>query len=713
MVNEILLRRKNLIYLESNVSSAANSKQYVASILKNVENIGFTFSKNLILKLCKMTINELDLFYKDLLPILKKMVGAHVVHRPMYKNFPSHLMDMSEVDLYFNAIFHYLTLQNLNDLVEEKERLPLIQNTNLNILDLGTKNDLISLCVNIVSSSTSTSEQDKLDVSDIVTNNLKEVLCVKDLNIPHKENLCFFTGLLLKNVSRNDVTKQKKLKNILKKFNNATDILRLAVSLSNGDVSLSDDSKFKLSRPYRRILIEMISDISFRNDNFIHDMFRYREKWLRFGEYVHPRTYDNAIVTKLFDELRNNSKFRTKASILENLLENKNVVDSVNILKNTPGEFARKLDRLLRMTSKRKEIEEILSGFESVVDSVSTNVLLQVKNHFENRDSGKRTFMPKGTATKIYVIDNDLESIKKVHINKLIFICENALIKRFSSLDNMGNVYIDDKLSNIYVPSSQRSASKSLKTVTRGSRFKLDDNTNQLRFFIWWKNINDAYGYESRVDIDISASLISEDYTSVDDIYYGNFYRGVDSYATFSGDITDAPNGASEFIDLNLNKVPSKFRYVLMSIRSYTGQKFSELPECFGGWMELENSKRGKIFEPKLVKNKIDVTVENTTSYPLLIDLKTREVVWLDMSSSTYGINNAASDGKVFKYLDYILNSKKTSIYDLMSMHVKGRGKIVKSEKNADLIITSDLNRSGNNIINPTDLEIIASKFMV
>jgi ABC-type glutathione transport system ATPase component len=73
-----------------------------------------------------------------------------------------------------------------------------------------------------------------------------------------------------------------------------------------------------------------------------------------------------------------------------------------------------------------------------------------------------------------------------------------------------------------------------------------------------------------------------------------------------SGDIVDAPNGASEFIDVNLEKLRQNgVRYIVMTINSYTHQPFCDLPECFAGWMSRQNANSGEIFEPKTVADRM------------------------------------------------------------------------------------------------------------
>src|SRR5205807_8721390 len=119
--------------------------------------------------------------------------------------------------------------------------------------------------------------------------------------------------------------------------------------------------------------------------------------------------------------------------------------------------------------------------------------------------------------------------------------------------------------------SAQRSASKVLHTIARGSRLTLP-TTDTLRFFVWWKEPEGQ-----RTDIDLAAVFFSADWKRLADVSYYNL-KGWDS--CHSGDITSAPKGAAEFIDVYLPTLREKgVRYVSMVIYSYTQQAFKDLPE--------------------------------------------------------------------------------------------------------------------------------------
>lgn len=86
---------------------------------------------------------------------------------------------------------------------------------------------------------------------------------------------------------------------------------------------------------------------------------------------------------------------------------------------------------------------------------------------------------------------------------------------------------------------------------------------NTVRCFIWWKD------GQSRTDLDLSAVALNENHMHKCSIAYYNL-RELGGY--HSGDITSAPNGASEFIDIDIEKfLKLGIKYVLISVNSFTG----------------------------------------------------------------------------------------------------------------------------------------------
>ena len=486
------------------------------------------------------------------------------------------------------------------------------------------------------------------------------------------------------------------LEKLYKYIKTPTDVLRIASSLSGGDVSLAENTKFiSFKRPIRRFLLACLESFDFA---IVEEMVKYKNRWIKLGERLHPGEFKKHCpkTFNAFGALRNGDTIITFNSKVEFDIINNNVDNVIGLLSKKPGEFARRLDHLIRKSNLDDQIY-IVNKFIDVADKVSTPVLLQVKNHFDNRnDIVSRTIFPKGQLAKFKVIDGKLPNIDQRVCNKLRRDIDSILIKRFSSLKKLGNIYLDPKLKNYLVPFSQRSASKAMKTIVRGSKLDLDFNEDTIRFFIWWKNLNQNQvkpeNYNgTRVDIDLSAVILDKDFKHKSDLSYYNLR---DFAGHHSGDITNAPEGACEFIDVSMNKVKEYGgRYIVMCINSYTSTPLCDLPECFAGWMGRQNPNSGEIFEAKTVKNKVDLTSNTTVSIPLLIDVVERKVIWVDLALKarpSFSNNVRNNSNNIALLCKAMVNLKKTTLHDLFSLHIQGRGKLVDNPKNADIVFSEE-----------------------
>ena len=137
--------------------------------------------------------------------------------------------------------------------------------------------------------------------------------------------------------------------------------------------------------------------------------------------------------------------------------------------------------------------------------------------------------------------------------------------------------------------------SRSLRTLVRGSKIAFPEKGDTIRFFLWWKEGEAGGKHTGRADLDLSAVLYGADWWYKERISY-TYLRSAKYRACHSGDITSAPEGACEFIDIDVPSVLSYGgRYVMMSVNSYTRQRFSDLPECRAGWMMREHPNSGEV----------------------------------------------------------------------------------------------------------------------
>ena len=727
-MNEILLRRKNKVILGIGTAKVANDR-CITTIMKNIEELGYTFSREVFDVLRTYSVNELTEFYLELKAALMKLKGANVVYMPMYADFPKGVMDAHFSELYINAMVHYWSdgiLYPKNHRKRVNDRLPLFDETKVKVLQLGSEADVRQIFDNICTSRTSISRTDREDIAYLFeTENMK----LPD-DIPRKENAAYISALYLQKKPLANVSELRKY------VKTATDVLRLVTAMSDGDVSLAENTRYRsFSRRQRRMIMELLSGCP----NIEEDMLRYKERWIRIGERIHPSEFDCSRYTlaydraiNAFDKLRNNRKIETFAGKIEFDLAYGEYESALAELVKRPGELARRLDQLLRETYK----EPVIRSFASVAEKVSTPVLLQVREHFLHRaeQADVRVFFPKGSLAKCHCESNDLPDIDERYCREVVRICENALVKIYGQREPMGKVYLSEDYRNYVVPFSQRSASKAMKTIVRGSRLPMDSQTNAVRAFIWWTNMDkcDLESYDDgRVDIDLSAAIFDENWNYMEHVSYTNL-KSAKYKACHSGDIVNGGpvdgDGVSEFLDVDVDSVVRYgARYVVYQVYSYTGQTYADMPHAVFGWMERADVDSGEIYEPKTVEQKLDLTADSMVCIPVIFDCVKREFIWCDMNMSLSGIHANISGNNLESNLSGVaavcysmVNVKKPDLYDLIALNVMGRGVLVDNREDADIVFDTALylnndtveNERDKMVITPYDTELFMSEYL-
>lgn len=686
-LSSIFILRTNKTFVRKYEKTGNGDRALLATAMKNFERIGYKFSPELYNLLKYAPSKVLIDWYKDSYPVLQESVGDHVTHRPMYPNFPEQVMEASEVEIYFNAFLHYLL--NVYPKQDKDLRADYSEFDKLRTIEFAEKSEMYEFFQNKISSKSAFSPSDKEDVTAFFEQGAFYV----PATFPNKENLSFVSALAFKHGDLHDIAPH---------YKTATDVLRLAVALSDGDVSLAETPKFrKFKRSERRLLLSLLE----KAGNIEEDMLRFKSAWKRLGEVLHPGDYVNVFPNsyKAFTTLRNNIKVETFNSNVEKYFRDVNEEKAIELLSTRPGDFARRLDHALRTFP---SYNSVLSAFSKVSTKVSPTVLLQVKGHFNNKRENQdlpKLIIPKGNVNALRVIESSGSGLPTNLLDAVIQICDMALYDIFSTREKLGNVYVDPALKGVAIPFGLRNASESLETFGRGTRFKLDDKST-LRFFIHWKNVQGGYG----TDIDLSAISYGENFNEIGHISYYNLRSG--ALGAHSGDITNAPNGASEFIDIDIDKaLANGSRYVGMVVHSYSRDRFSDVPECFSGFMSREAVQSGEVYEPASVRGKADLTVEATQAIPYIFDLKTREAIWLDitMPSKYNSSNNLHSNlSNIELAIQSFVKNKPVSLYDLFTLHASSRGTLVDSPENADLTFGFD----GD--VSPRDTEKILSLYL-
>lgn len=712
--NTIALRYKQSVVIDN--SNGKTLAIHIRALLLDISQLGYTLSGDVVRAVRTLTETEFKQFHTMLVENLKVMVGANVKYRALFKNFPIDIPDDEEY--FFKRVVGYVT--NLFDLVpkdikplscghvidtrlfnldeygacpicqcqvdeldDETDRPVLEDITPLKIINLISEEDVKQIFTNLVAAKSSISEDNHAIIKQLIKEDPSMFTYVPAV-IPMKENLALIAAVAVKykySGSGNDYTKAAS-DILVKNIKTATDVLRLAVQLNDGDVSLAEHTRIKLKNSERRMIMRLLNKV--RNPE--EDMLRYRMRWIRLAEVLHigkyAKQFPNAF--KAVDTLRNKPEtIKTFNSEVEELVMSINNCDFtleedlIKLLERRPGEFARRLDWMLRNFVFHDK--EVLNSFGNLLHDLSTSMLLTLSAHFTIRsiNSSDRYFMPKGNLAKIQVIEDNRKTINSKIVEKVVKMIRNDLLARFALLDNLGDVYINKNLKNYLVPLVQRNASKSLVTIARGSRVPLME-TQAVRMFIYWKqNTGD------RTDLDLSAISYDSEWNYKNHISYTNLS---DVGGKHSGDIQSAPNGAAEFIDIDIATARNNgVRYVVMNVISFTNQPFDTLQKCFAGVMERDKVNSGKKFEPKTVINKFDVGGNTKYNIPLILDLETNQIIWADIAMTSSRHSNVEGSGSIVAMSKAVesMNNDKPNMFDLLQLHASVRADSIDYDRQA------------------------------
>ena len=643
--NCVFLRRKDKVIVTpsktTSTSSApsAGAKPLVDAIKAELLQIGYKISQPLETAMLTQASAELGELYKEIIVTLREKLGVHRKFIP------------------------------LTTLASSTPAAPAKAAQIIGEVTLGTKKEFMEIFTTILESPTNVSKTDKDDVVWYISTFHQEAINYLPKVIPNKE----LSALVLATAAVKTEVLNLALPTLLR---TANDVLRFLASYKQPTTTVSGAKvKFKsVPRSTRRIILKQMEAVK----NLKEEMKQNREEWKRAGEILHPNEFTEIApkTCMAFKSIRENATIKSWDSKLEAAFIANDWESALKLLKKKPGVFARKLDQLLSI--KAVSAPTVLRAFSEVGAKVSTPLLIQLWEHFANRNNNKlsRTIRSaKKGQLKILPPKAPLKSTKPEHVCDSV---EEALKTKLKAGTPLGKVFIGDGLDGLTIATNQRDASEAKMSIPIGSRIKIG-NDPIVRFFIWWKE------GETRTDIDLSAAVLGESFNYQSDLSYYSLKQG---YGRHSGDITSAPNGACEFIELNLTKLSKAERYILMSIYSFTGQQFKNIPECFAGW-EMDKALGTAKFSAKSAAQKFTVKSDATSTLPMIIDTHTREVIWLDkpFRLERYCSSASTEQAGLQQVCQAAVERKRMSLIDLVKANVSARGTITSTPDTADIIV--------------------------
>ena len=636
MNNAQILLKHNFVDIKSAIVNPLNPKALsvgLVTIVSNLAYYGYVPSVELLEKFQSMNDVELTSFWKSFENEVKIITGAdkEMENFVVYKNFPSEVLSKTEAEYWGAQILMYWGFPNEYFTEDKAERPKLSEKKSLKVLFLSKDNTLQEIFYNLVINPARWTDSQREMVFHLFEQVEDKSIDVSKAKF--KENVI---ELAKKAIDSMDVDKYASMI----KVSNATDVLRLASAMSEGDISLRENVKFKkFKRSERRFLLGMLEG----SNNLLDDVMSRPEVFKKLLRSLHPGDYSFEKVSEVYNKLYNKDYSTFNSQVVKNTKE-KNV-EGLELLKSRPGEFFRSFHHMYSVYGARA-----IDAFVEIIPALTNLQLLKMSKYLESiNDRKKLMFAPKGNWNLVKVEDN-----KKVHFVEkykvaVINAINDELIKRLTIKIPEG-VYLDEKTKDIKLQTNDQE----LASYGRGTSFDIPENVKFIR----------------------SAS-----------------YQAANGGAIFSGDPTntkDIKGRACQMIDLYLDKLEdSGIRYAVWNVLAYSKIPF-ESADVLATLQYGEKAEEGKLYEPSRAQMVFPLQGDYLSKYVAYIDVKERKLVYMDANLYAH-VHSAESNGTILSekmpaFVEYL--SSLPSIYDLFKNAPKGETPILYSDK--DIKINTD-----------------------
>ncbi|MEU3452288.1 MXAN_6230/SCO0854 family RING domain-containing protein [Micromonospora sp. NPDC006766] len=447
----------------------------------------------------------------------------------------------------------------------------------------------------------------------------------------------------------------------------ATDVLRLLVARSGGESLIDRPRLAPVARPLRRALLAALDRITV--PQLVEDMRRHRGAWIAVGERLHPGEHAHRWprIATAFTALRGTDLDRHpageaiewvassfpgvriagqrvrvahRAARVEQALADGNAMTAVANLTSRPGELLRRADHLLRLAGRADGdavIHAIGRAAEQAAPAVVLSTLGEIRTRHEDRQ--RRVFFPAGRTGTAHVIADERPRLPLLTVGQTVGVLGDAILTRAAALPPVDRAVIDRALDKVIAPFAERTASRALVTLARGSVLPIPDG-RVVRLFTHWMESDE------RVDLDLSVAVYDDQWRHVGTCDYTSLRL---PGATHSGDFTSAPapRGASEFIDLDVPTLAAGGgRWAVVSVLSYNNVPFTGMAEAFAGFMVRDQtaehgSGARSPFDARQVEQRFDLAGPGKVTIPMVVDLQSRTMRWLDVAARVTGTNHA------------------------------------------------------------------------
>jgi hypothetical protein len=633
--NTNLLLRHNYVEVPTTTSLKASSQEDLATILMNLSYYGYALSVESYRAVSKLSRKELTAWWKTVEAELKSITGEDrkIGDFVVYKNFPAEVLEKTAAEYWIPQILMYWGFPNEFFTQEVKPRDKMNEQPRAIVLKKANKNTLKDIFNSYLKAPARWKQQELQDVLS-----LADQLPINFAKLAFKENLVKLATVMME--------KGQKIK-----IDTATDVLRLAAGLSDGDVSLRTPVKFKsFKKSVRRFLLSTLEGCA----NLAEDVARRPEMFKRLFHSLHPGDFKRQYpcVVEVYNQLYRGQLTTFNAQV-ENLLREENPM-VLELLSDRPGDFRRRLVHALDLFG-NKAVKAFSN--EEVLNKLTVHQLVSLRSYLETvNERNHRVFPPKGNWSKVQVAD--ARKVDAKHVKALSKALGQALAERVPVVK-----VLDDNADLIKLPSNDGEVSP----YARGTVFPIPEEVEFIRTASYWKA--QTIGY-TNIWFDNGWNFFDANWKSLGSCCWTE-HKFCGGSAVFSGDPTNSKEmqgRAAQLIDLYPAKLLRQgVRYAVWNILCFSRIPFGKAEDVFAALQWGKDPQSGKLFEPSRCQLQFPLKGESLTKYIALIDLEKREMVYLDANLRGQ-VQAASSNGATLEkvmpaYMEYI--NSLPSVHDL------------------------------------------------
>ena len=668
------LFQKHILVSEKKETETARLRFEILFSLANLFNVRITEGKKLV--------------QKEMIKYVARNLGENVP-APFYEGFPDSVRQLGRDQLLFDQLLHYVVTYGLGNFSEpghsvfeeQFERAAFNEETEIKEFSVITEEEAVSVLGEAVNHLLAGSRP----LSD------EQYELVKEFVIHYN---FVIDDVASKNTCIRLLADTGNLK--LVDFLVMSDVIKLVDELNYRVYQNRNIHQLNLKNQDRKLITGVIRKIFQSGRVDVRTCCEKKKVWCGLLHHIHYPARTEA--EKAFCDVMRGKRNLSVYATFEKAMTEKNIDAATEALRSGKGSAAvlRNLNYIISRCETAEEIESVVRLMET--DNVI--VLLQLLIQYAQYKTGgtPRAFV----FTKYNRLKVHIETAAEVNKRRSVISKEQAHMLEERILgnlkkvlkDRLGKVYIDPAMKKYAVPLQENTSQGGYGVLPKGSRIPIPE-TKKIRAFTYWEKVN---------DIDLSVFGM-DDKGGISEFSWRTMASAQSGAITYSGDQTSGYYGGSEYFDVHLQKFREAYpgtHYLIFCNNVYSRINFSKC-FCKAGFMNRDLIDSGEVYEPKAVKSSFLINTDSTFAYLFGIDLKTEELIWLNMARNSSAI--VAGTTRMDFLTDYFHLTDIINIYSLFEMMAS---ELVEDPADADVIVTNrDDVKGGENaqVIREYDVE--------